>query len=193
MATLRRFEVYVIRYFRTSVVLHVTYGKSTPTSNDDPEVIRIHQNNKKILPVAGPGRELRQHHETELALFREQLGHVKDEALLENPSGHRLSYDEMAYLAGSLFGAGSDTLIIQKPKPTFRTSLTWPSGWTERQPLSTQMDSHNSTLSSLRHFAGGPSRHLICHPATKDIVWPSRVWIIRANGNVPLAEIICVE
>lgn len=30
--------------------------------------------------------------------------------LLENTSQHQLSRDEMAYLAGSLFGAGSDTV-----------------------------------------------------------------------------------
>lgn len=30
--------------------------------------------------------------------------------LLENQNTHKLSYEEMAYLAGSLFGAGSDTV-----------------------------------------------------------------------------------
>lgn len=30
--------------------------------------------------------------------------------LLQNQNTHKLSYEEMAYLAGSLFGAGSDTV-----------------------------------------------------------------------------------
>ncbi|KAF9235333.1 cytochrome P450 [Melanogaster broomeanus] len=130
-----------IQRFSASVILRVTYGKSTPTSNDDPEVIRIHQNTKNMLPVARPGaylvdifpilkylpgygRELRKYHEFELSLYRDQLGHVKDEmsrnaagpsfgkTLLENAGNHRMSYDEMAYLAGTLFAAGSDTTSI---------------------------------------------------------------------------------
>ncbi|KAF9233168.1 cytochrome P450 [Melanogaster broomeanus] len=119
--------------FAASVVLRVIYGKSTPTSNDDPEVVRIHQSVKNLQPVSRPGsylvdtfpilkhvpgygRELWKYHEFELALFRDQLGRSRNEAnpsfgktLLENTDDHQMSYDEMAYLSGCLFGAGSDT------------------------------------------------------------------------------------
>ncbi|KAF9231569.1 cytochrome P450 [Melanogaster broomeanus] len=128
--------------FTVAIILRVVYGKSTPTFNDDPEVVRMRQNIKNsesvlrrpggylvdIFPilkhVPGYGRELRKYHEFELSLYRDQLGRVKDEmsrneagpsfskTLLENASDHRLSHDEMAYLAGILFGAGSDTTYI---------------------------------------------------------------------------------
>ncbi|KAF8838138.1 cytochrome P450 [Paxillus ammoniavirescens] len=124
--------------YAASVILRLTYGKSTPTSDDDPEVVRIHEVVKNILAamrpgaylvdripllkhVPGYGRVLKKYHKFELALFRDQLARVMDDmskneagpsfgrALLENTHEHQLSEDEMAYLAGSLFGAGSDT------------------------------------------------------------------------------------
>ncbi|KAF9235335.1 cytochrome P450 [Melanogaster broomeanus] len=130
-----------VQRFSASVILRVTYGKSTPTSNDDPEVVRIHQNSKDILTAARPGaylvdifpilkyvpgygRDLRKLHESELVLFRGLLGRVEEEVsrneaspsfsktLLENVGDHQLSYDEMAYLSGSLFGPGSETTSI---------------------------------------------------------------------------------
>ncbi|KAF9233177.1 cytochrome P450 [Melanogaster broomeanus] len=130
-----------VKRFSVSVILRVIYGKSTPTFNDDPEVVRMRQSLKNsesvllrpgshlvdIFPilkyVPGFARDLRKYHEFELSLYRDQLGRVKDEmsrkeagpsftrTLLEN-ADHRLSYDEMAYLAGSLFGAGSDTTSV---------------------------------------------------------------------------------
>ncbi|KAF9235332.1 cytochrome P450 [Melanogaster broomeanus] len=127
--------------FAVSVILRVTYGKSTPTSKDDPDVIRIQQNMTDIQPVGRPGaylvdifpilryvpgygRDLKKYHEFELSLYRDQLGRVKNEmsrkeagpsfgkTLLETIGDHRLSYDEMAYLAGGLYGAGSDTTSV---------------------------------------------------------------------------------
>jgi len=71
--------------------------------------------------VPGYGRQLKEFHRYELALFRDQLNRVRDDmamnnagpsfgkTLLEHVDNHRLSNDEMAYLAGGLFGAGSDT------------------------------------------------------------------------------------
>ncbi|KAF8839514.1 cytochrome P450 [Paxillus ammoniavirescens] len=127
--------------YAVSVILRVTYGKSTPTSNDDPEVVRIHEDLRNLLAamrpgaylvdripllkhVPGYGRVLKKSHQFELALFRDQLGRVRDDmsrneagpsfgrTLLENIHGHRLSDDEMAYLAGSLFAAGSETTAV---------------------------------------------------------------------------------
>ena len=38
-------------------------------------------------------------------------------SLLENTNEHRLSKDEMAYLAGDLFNAASDTVCLQVITP----------------------------------------------------------------------------
>ncbi|KAG1819871.1 cytochrome P450 [Suillus subaureus] len=127
--------------YAASVILRVAYGKSAPTANADPEVVRIHKVvehfHATILPGAylvdrmpllrylpGYRKQLDEWHREELELFRHQLGRVKSEVdqnkagpsfiktLLENTEEHQLSTDEMSYLAGSLFGAGSDTTAV---------------------------------------------------------------------------------
>ncbi|KAG1738484.1 cytochrome P450 [Suillus lakei] len=127
--------------YAVSVILRVTYGKSTPTANTDPEVVRIHRAVKHFQVTLRPGayivdrvpllrylpgygKQLDEWHHEELELFRHQLRCVKSEVdqntagpsftktLLENTEGHQLSTDEMSYLAGSLYGAGSDTTAI---------------------------------------------------------------------------------
>ncbi|KAG2368400.1 cytochrome P450, partial [Suillus spraguei] len=72
----------------------------------------------RYLP--GYGKQLYEWHHEELELFRHQLRHVKSEVnqniagpsfaktLLKNTEELQLSTDEMSYLAGSLFGAGSE-------------------------------------------------------------------------------------
>ncbi|KAF9230261.1 cytochrome P450 [Melanogaster broomeanus] len=130
------------RRFSVSLILRVTYGKSSPTFIDDPEVLRIRQNKKNMdrvvrrpggylvdkFPilkyVPGYGRDLRKYHEFEVSLYRDQLGRVKGEmsrneagpsfgkTLLENADDHQLSFDEMAYLAGVVFAGGSDTTSV---------------------------------------------------------------------------------
>ncbi|KAH7922011.1 cytochrome P450 [Leucogyrophana mollusca] len=124
--------------YAASVVLRITYGKSTPTSVNDQEVVRIHQVARNALSVILPGaylveripllryfpgytKDLDRWHDEEVQLFREQVDRVKSEVatnvagpsfvrtLLENIDNHQLLPDEMAYLAGTLFGAGSDT------------------------------------------------------------------------------------
>ncbi|KAF9238564.1 cytochrome P450 [Melanogaster broomeanus] len=209
---------------------HIEHASRRPRHpNDDPEVVRIHQNIKTILTVGRPGaylvdifpilkyvpgygRDLRKYHEFELALFRDQLGRVKDEmsrneaspsfgkTLLENPDDHRLSYDEMAYLAGVLFSAGSDTqLIIQKPKRAFRKSLTWSLAWTEASPFAA-MGAYAlmpSLAPTFEDSSGLPQLHAfisealrwrpvvtlgVAHRATADIIW--RGQIIPAGATV---------
>ncbi|KAG1899882.1 cytochrome P450 [Suillus fuscotomentosus] len=127
--------------YAASVILQVTYGKSTPTANADLEVVRIHKVvdhfHATILPGAylvdrvpllrhlpGYRKQLDEWHHEELELFRHQLRPVKSEVdrneagpsftktLLENTEEQKLSIDEMSYLAGSLFGAGSDTTAV---------------------------------------------------------------------------------
>ena len=82
--------------YAASVILRVTYGKTSPTSNDDPEVVRIRQvllNFETALRpgayfvdripwlkyVPGYGRQLKEFHRYELALFRDQLNRVRDD------------------------------------------------------------------------------------------------------------------
>ncbi|KAG1732153.1 cytochrome P450 [Suillus lakei] len=100
-----------------------------PTSNTDPEVVRIRRVvehfQATIRPGAylvdrvpllrylpGYGKQLDQWHHEELELYRHQLrrsGPSFTKTLLETTEEHKLSTDEISYLAGSLFGAGSDT------------------------------------------------------------------------------------
>ncbi|KAG2340491.1 cytochrome P450 [Suillus weaverae] len=127
--------------YSASVILRVTYGKSTPTAHTDPEVVRVY----KVLDhfeivmrpgaylvdrvpllryLPGYGKQLIEWHNEELSLYRHQLGRVKSEmeqnkagpsftkTLLEHTEDHQLATDEMAYLAGTLFGAGSDTTAV---------------------------------------------------------------------------------
>lgn len=127
--------------YSASVILRVTYGKSTPTSYTDPEVIRIYKVLKHFELVMRPGaylvdrvpllrylpgygRQLTEWHNEELSLYRHQLGRVKSgieqnkaspsftKTLLEHTEDHQLATDEMAYLAGTLFGAGADTTAV---------------------------------------------------------------------------------
>ncbi|KAF8549254.1 cytochrome P450 [Imleria badia] len=132
-----------VQRFAASVVLRMVYGKSVPTSNDDPELSRIHQAARNfgrsmrpgaylvdLLPflkwIPGYGRELKEFYNFEMQLFRDQMERVQSEmetnlsasgnsfmrVLLENTDQHRLSRDEMAYLAGDIFGAGADTSAV---------------------------------------------------------------------------------
>ncbi|KAG9313212.1 cytochrome P450 [Chiua virens] len=123
--------------YASAVILRVMYGKSTPTSNDDPEVVRVKQTIEKfqsafaqihlvdyfpwLKHMPGYGRQLREVHQLELALFRDQLKRVKQDMerntagpsfarmLLENVDEHQLTDVEMGHLAGGFYAAGSDT------------------------------------------------------------------------------------
>ncbi|TFK93081.1 cytochrome P450 [Polyporus arcularius HHB13444] len=124
--------------YAASVIMTVTYGKTTPTSYSDPEVQRIGQGAARLGSALRPGAylvdtypflryipgftsELQRYHEEEKMLYRSQVGEVKERQakneinpcfvtyLLEQQEESGLSDDELAYLAGSMFGAGSDT------------------------------------------------------------------------------------
>ncbi|KAG1727565.1 cytochrome P450 [Suillus paluster] len=106
-----------------------------------PQIIVIHKMLKRFQMLMRPGAllveryqilkyvpgyatELEQWRREESQLFHDQLDRVSRELatgkagppfaryLLENQSSHKLSDEEMAYLAGSLFGAGSDTIAV---------------------------------------------------------------------------------
>ncbi|KAG2068658.1 cytochrome P450 [Suillus decipiens] len=127
--------------YAVSVILRVTYGKSAPTAGTDPEVASIRRGTDNFQAVMRPGaylvdrvpllrylpgygKQLYEWHHEELELYRHLLRRVKNEmdqniasssfakTQLENTEQHRLSTDEMSYLAGSLFGAGSETTAV---------------------------------------------------------------------------------
>jgi cytochrome P450 len=131
-----------VKRFAASVVLRMVYGKSAPTSSDDPELALIHQSGQNFLRsmrpgaylvdvipllkwMPGYGRELKEFHNFDVQVYRDRMDRVKLDmetnltasgnsfmrALLENDK-HRLSRDEMAFLAGDVFGAGADTSAV---------------------------------------------------------------------------------
>ncbi|KAG1824838.1 cytochrome P450 [Suillus subaureus] len=127
--------------YAAAVILRVMYGKSTPTAANAPEIIVIHKTLKRFQMLMRPGAflierfpilkyvpgyttELEEWRREESQVYHDQLNRVSRELatgkagpsfaryLLENQSSHKLSQEEMAYLAGSLFGAGSDTTAV---------------------------------------------------------------------------------
>lgn len=82
--------------YAAAVMLRVTYGKASPTSDDDPEVVRVRQMLVNFQTVFRPGaylvdrvpwlkyvpgycRQLEEFHRYELALFRDQLNRVRED------------------------------------------------------------------------------------------------------------------
>ncbi|GLB42606.1 putative cytochrome p450 [Lyophyllum shimeji] len=124
--------------YAASVVMALAYGK-TSVKHDDPDLAAINRCLHRLGLAVRPGAwkvdvfpflryvpgyldELKEGHKEELNLFRRSLAHVKGQMernepasdsfakyLLERQSELGLSDDEIAYLAGSLFGAGTDT------------------------------------------------------------------------------------
>lgn len=116
----------------------LAYGKH-PKSYADPEVVAVNRCLTRLGDTLRPGvwkveaypflryipgylAELHAGHTEELALFKSQLSELRRKAdageelppsfgkyLLERQAELELSESEMAYLAGSMFGAGSDT------------------------------------------------------------------------------------
>ncbi|KAI0826895.1 cytochrome P450 [Trametes gibbosa] len=124
--------------YAASVIMGITYGKTTPTSYSDPEVKQINLGLSRLSQAVRPGAylvdtypflkyipfftsELQRFHREELALYRSQVQGVKTRvanndcppcfatSILERQEEFNMTDDELAYLAGSMFGAGSDT------------------------------------------------------------------------------------
>ncbi|OSC97213.1 cytochrome P450 [Trametes coccinea BRFM310] len=124
--------------YAASVIMSLTYGKMTPTSYSDPEVKKINLLVERLGSAMRPGAhlvdsypflkyipgltsELQKWHREELDLFSSQIQGVKERlarneaypcfatTLIERQEEFGLNDDELAYLAGSMFGAGSDT------------------------------------------------------------------------------------
>ncbi|ESK91686.1 cytochrome p450 [Moniliophthora roreri MCA 2997] len=125
--------------YAASVIMTLTYGKATPSTYTDPDVQQVNQCLARLGQVLRPGTylvdtfpvlryvpfylsRLKRDHQVELNLFRSQLNGVRNSVdagkevpasfakyLLEHQKEYGLNDDETAYLAGSMFGAGSDT------------------------------------------------------------------------------------
>ncbi|KAG1890766.1 cytochrome P450 [Suillus subluteus] len=135
------FQNHVAAYAATTI-MKVTYGKTTPTSATDPQIVEARQLTKtfrtilrhgnylvdsipwlKYLPWYAP--ELKHQFEKTRRLYTDQLNRVKlhmqsNEDIgpsfakhnLENGHLYGLTEIEMAYLAGVLFGAATDTTSV---------------------------------------------------------------------------------
>ncbi|KIK68536.1 hypothetical protein GYMLUDRAFT_35978 [Collybiopsis luxurians FD-317 M1] len=126
------------RRYAAAVVMALTYGK-IPAGYEDPDVqavnrclarlgLAMRQGAWKVdvFPflkyVPGYLNELREGHREELGLFKSEMQEVRDKMargeevptsfgkyLIEQQPTLGLSDDQLSYLAGSMFGAGSDT------------------------------------------------------------------------------------
>ncbi|KAH9930251.1 cytochrome P450 [Fomitopsis serialis] len=126
------------RRYAATVVISMTYGKTTPTSYSDPEVETINRCLRRFGAALRPGAhlvdtypflryipgytaQLQDFHQEELSFFQSQVANVKSHMrngeaetsfvahILREQQNLQLSDDEVAYLAGAMFGAGSDT------------------------------------------------------------------------------------
>ncbi|PPQ68178.1 hypothetical protein CVT24_005065 [Panaeolus cyanescens] len=190
-----------------------SYGK-TPQSYDDPDVVAVNRcltrlgNNLRpgmwkvdtypfLRYIPGYLKELQDGHAEELNLFKKQLRDVKikmdkgeevpqsfGKYLLERRNELELNEDETAYLAGSMFGAGSDTTAsgisiaimaaacYPETQRKVQEELDAVIG-SERAPIPSDADSLPQTMAFvLETFrwrpvtAGGAP-----HKTTKDIIW----------------------
>ncbi|KAK0442534.1 cytochrome P450 [Desarmillaria tabescens] len=124
------------KIYAASVILTLTYGKTTPTTFDDPDLQQMIRDAKRFRMAIRPGAylvdtfpvlrwvpgylaELRRWHQDSLALCRRCLGYVqtKKDTGEETPGcfakdlldNKKMSFDQAAFLAGSMFAAGSNT------------------------------------------------------------------------------------
>ncbi|EGN94235.1 hypothetical protein SERLA73DRAFT_163227 [Serpula lacrymans var. lacrymans S7.3] len=121
------------RRYATSVILRVTYGKTAPTGITDPDMISIMEAVGRFQIVMRPGsflvdrfpflkyvpgygRDLERRYKEDLKLYSGHMDRADGKAeacfmryLIEHAEKHQLSNDEMAFLGGTFYAAGSDT------------------------------------------------------------------------------------
>ncbi|KAF8632718.1 hypothetical protein AX15_001715 [Amanita polypyramis BW_CC] len=125
------------KHFAASVVMALAYG-SVPERHDDPDIVAVNVCLRRLGVNLLPGKwkvnifpflkyvpgyfdELHEGHAKELALFQRKVREVREKLargedarcfsryLLEKQDELGLSDNELAYLAGSMFGAGTET------------------------------------------------------------------------------------
>ncbi|KAG1810570.1 cytochrome P450 [Suillus subaureus] len=130
-------QSHAMRY-AASVVMSFTYGKTTPTSYTDPEIVAVNKSLARFGQAIRPGAylvdtypilrfvpgylsQLKAWHQEELALFNGQLDAVRRQMregtaepsfgrfILEHQKQYQLEEKGLGYIAGGMFAAGSDT------------------------------------------------------------------------------------
>ncbi|KAG2134587.1 cytochrome P450 [Suillus bovinus] len=130
-----------IKRFATSVILRVVYGRTTPTSLNDPYLLQLQKMITRVqgamVPgaylvdkyiilkyIPGYGRTLKEWGREEYDMLLNQLNQVKSQMdnhvaphsvakdFLLHMEQNQLSETEIAYLSGALVGAGSDTTSV---------------------------------------------------------------------------------
>jgi len=127
--------------YAASVILQISYGKTSPTSALDPDVQGVQRAMNNIRKALQPGAylvescpflkyvpwyasDLKEAHKEDAELYMRQLDRVKNQMmsgdaepsfsrfLLENQAEVSLTEKEMAFLTGGFFTAGSDTTSL---------------------------------------------------------------------------------
>ncbi|TFK33151.1 cytochrome P450 [Crucibulum laeve] len=199
--------------YSASVVMALAYGKN-PKSYDDPDVLAVNRCLTRLGVTLRPGvwrvdlypflryipgylKELQEGHAEELTLFKKELTSVKEKMergegipqsfgkyLLERQKELELSDNETAYLAGSMFGAGSDT-TASAISVSVMAAACYPEAQAkvqeeldlvigrDRAPTFSDQDMLPQTMAFVQETfrwrpvtAGG-----FAHKATKDIIW----------------------
>ncbi|KAF9262694.1 cytochrome P450 [Marasmius fiardii PR-910] len=199
--------------YSAAVVMALAYGK-IPASYEDPEVQAVNRCLTRLGYTMRPGawkvdtypflrfvpgylKELQEGHAEELGLFKGQLQGVRDQIarnepvpssfgkyLIEKQAELGLDDDETAYLAGSMFGAGSDTsasaisvgvmaaACYPKAQKKVQEELDQVIG-KDRPPMFSDQDNLPQTMAFvLESFRWRPvTSGGFPHKATKDIIW----------------------
>ncbi|KAF9069856.1 cytochrome P450 [Rhodocollybia butyracea] len=199
------------RRYAAAVVMALAYGK-VPQGCEDPEVQAVNRCLTRLGYAMRPGawkvdvlpflkfipgylNELKLGHQEELGLFKSQLQEVREKMvrhipasfgkyLIEQQPSLGLSDNETAYLAGSMFGAGSDTSAS-----AISVALMAATSYPETQkliqdeldavvgrgrpPLFSDQDSLPQTMAFVQEsFRWRPvTSGGFPHRATKDVIW----------------------
>ncbi|OCH89087.1 cytochrome P450 [Obba rivulosa] len=217
------FLIHAKRY-AAAVILEVTYGKTTPTYYTDQEVVDVNACLERLGNALRPGAYLidtfpilrrvpgylstmKNHHQQELKLFSGQMARVRAALgtgevqpcfatyLLENQAQLGLSDAELAYLAGSMFGAGSDTTgsalgvvsmaAVCHPEAQARVQAQLDKivGRDRLPTFEDESQLTEVTAFMLESFRWRPVTPMgFWHKATKDIIWKD--YVIPAGTHV---------
>ncbi|KAK0442523.1 cytochrome P450, partial [Desarmillaria tabescens] len=123
--------------YAASVIFTLTYGKTTPTTLDDPDLQDMVRDSRRFRMVILPGAylvdtipilrwvpgylaELKRWHQDSLVLIRRCLGRIQTRMDAEEDvpacfrkdllNNKKMTFDQAAYFAGAMFGAGSNTV-----------------------------------------------------------------------------------
>ncbi|KAG1802492.1 cytochrome P450 [Suillus variegatus] len=210
--------------YSASVVMSFTYGKITPTSYTDPEIIAVNQSLVRFGQAMKPGAylvdtypilrfvpgylsQLKAWHQDDLALFNGQLDAVRRQMregtarpsfakfILEHQKQYQFEDKELGYIAGGMFGAGSDTtasaitiMLMAAATHTdaqarVQEELDKVVGRTRLPTFDDQKMLPQVTAFMLESFRWRPvNLGGFGHRATKDIIW--RDYLIPAGATV---------